>query len=281
MPQCGFSARTVQALQAVGTGFESVDILRDPELRQGIKEFSEWPTIPQLYIDGEFVGGCDIVTQMMATGELHQALGVSYEPPKPPTLHLSESFIQAIRSATEELGGGREAFPRIQVSPRWEYGIGFSPKGPGDLEVEVDGLTFLVDPSSAERAEGMKVDFRDGPQGGVVIDNPNEPPSVRGMDVSSLRQLMDEQSPVHLFDVRTEEEWNTARIEGATLLDAEGVKVLEALPSDATIVLHCHHGVRSLEAARRVLSQGYRNVFNLNGGIDAWSVQVDPTVPRY
>jgi monothiol glutaredoxin len=69
-PQCGFSAAVVQILNHMGVKFNSSDVLVDPELRQGIKEFSNWPTVPQLYVKGEFVGGCDILREMFETGEL-------------------------------------------------------------------------------------------------------------------------------------------------------------------------------------------------------------------
>ena len=71
-PQCGFSAAVVEVLSELGVKFNSVNILVDPEIRQGIKEFSQWPTIPQLYVKGEFVGGCDIIREMAETGELAQ-----------------------------------------------------------------------------------------------------------------------------------------------------------------------------------------------------------------
>jgi monothiol glutaredoxin len=74
-PMCGFSARTVAALQAVGTPFAAVDILPDPRIRQELSGLSNWPTIPQLFVNGELVGGCDIVTEMYETGELAQVLG--------------------------------------------------------------------------------------------------------------------------------------------------------------------------------------------------------------
>ncbi|HYM02887.1 MAG TPA: Grx4 family monothiol glutaredoxin [Stellaceae bacterium] len=73
-PQCGFSAAVVQILTHLGVKFKGVDVLSDPEIRQGIKEFSSWPTIPQLYVKGEFVGGCDIVREMFETGELGEFL---------------------------------------------------------------------------------------------------------------------------------------------------------------------------------------------------------------
>ena len=71
-PQCGFSAAVVQILTTMGVKFKGIDVLADPEIRQGIKEFSSWPTIPQLYVKGEFVGGCDIVREMFQAGELQQ-----------------------------------------------------------------------------------------------------------------------------------------------------------------------------------------------------------------
>ena len=71
-PQCGFSAAVVQILSHLGVKFKGIDVLADSEIRQGIKEFSNWPTIPQLYVKGEFVGGCDIVREMFETGELQQ-----------------------------------------------------------------------------------------------------------------------------------------------------------------------------------------------------------------
>jgi monothiol glutaredoxin len=71
-PQCGFSAAVVQVLNGVGVKYEAVNVLADPFVREGVKEFSNWPTIPQLYVKGEFIGGCDIVREMAASGELTQ-----------------------------------------------------------------------------------------------------------------------------------------------------------------------------------------------------------------
>ena len=73
-PQCGFSAAVVQILGHLGVKFKGVDVLADPQIREGIKEFSSWPTIPQLYVQGEFLGGCDIIREMYETGELQQVL---------------------------------------------------------------------------------------------------------------------------------------------------------------------------------------------------------------
>ncbi|MDX2098628.1 MAG: Grx4 family monothiol glutaredoxin [Leptolyngbyaceae cyanobacterium bins.59] len=77
MPQCGFSNNVVQILNAMGVPFETVDVLADPDIRQGIKEYSNWPTIPQVYINGEFVGGSDILIELYQKGELQEKLEVA------------------------------------------------------------------------------------------------------------------------------------------------------------------------------------------------------------
>ena len=82
MPQCGFSSRVVGVLNYMGVDFAGVDVLADADIRQGIKTYSDWPTIPQLYVKGEFVGGCDIITEMTLSGELDalfEAKGVAYD----------------------------------------------------------------------------------------------------------------------------------------------------------------------------------------------------------
>jgi monothiol glutaredoxin len=84
-PACGFSARTVGILQSLGAPFAAVDILPDPRIRQELSALSNWPTIPQLFVDGELVGGCDIVTEMYESGELAQTLGLEGEPVGEPT----------------------------------------------------------------------------------------------------------------------------------------------------------------------------------------------------
>ncbi len=74
MPMCGFSSSVVRVLDQMGVTYESVNVLEDPEIRQGIKEYSNWPTIPQVYLNGEFIGGCDIIIEMFERGELQTLL---------------------------------------------------------------------------------------------------------------------------------------------------------------------------------------------------------------
>jgi monothiol glutaredoxin len=106
-PACGFSARTVAALQATGSPFAAVDILPDPRIRQELSELSNWPTIPQLFVRGELIGGCDIVCEMYESGELAQALGVD-EPP-------AEAAPQAPAASSN---GGAGPLLDIEPAPR-------------------------------------------------------------------------------------------------------------------------------------------------------------------
>ena len=76
-PQCGFSGRAIAILDRLGVKYETVDVLQDPEIRQGIKEYSDWPTVPQLYVKGEFVGGSDIMMEMFESGELQELVGTA------------------------------------------------------------------------------------------------------------------------------------------------------------------------------------------------------------
>ena len=105
--------------------------------------------------------------------------------------------------------------------------------------------------------------------------------SIRQITVQELKALLDSQPALELWDVRTEAERAVARIGGAKLLDNESVEDIEALPRDTLLVFQCHHGIRSHSAAAYFVSKGFTNVCNVVGGIDAWSMHIDPSVPRY
>ncbi len=277
MPQCGFSAQVVQILDALVPTYETVDVVRSPEIRDGIKQFSEWPTIPQLYVGGEFVGGCDIVREMNASGELQKLIGVKVSEPETPTIMMSETATKAFQAAVAEAGGDSL---RLQIDPQFQYELFFGPREPGDIEVEVNGLTLVVDRSSAPRANGVCIDFVDGPSGGFKINNPNEPPKVKQLKAPDLKTMLD-RDEVTLFDVRPEDERAIARIAAARSLDEAGQEYLLGLDRGTPVAFHCHLGIRSQEAAQQLLREGFRAVYNLDGGIDAWSQSIDPSVRRY
>jgi len=277
MPQCGFSAQVVQILDKLVPSYETVDVLRSPELRDGIKEFSQWPTIPQLYVDGQFIGGCDIVREMNTSGELQKRLGAEVSEPKTPTITISEAAAKAFTARVADAGGDSL---RLQIDAQFQHELVFGPRAPDDIEVRTSGLTVLLDRSSAGRANGVSIDFIDGSGGGFKITNPNEPPKVKQLTAQELKAMLD-RGQVELFDVRPEDERAIARIAAARTLDAAGQKYLLGLDHDSPIAFHCHHGIRSQEAAQQLLPEGFRNVYNLKGGIDAWSLGIDPSVPRY
>ena len=277
MPQCGFSAQVVQILDKLVPSYETVDVLRSPELRDGIKEFSQWPTIPQLYVDGQFIGGCDIVREMNASGELQKRIGADVSAPKTPTITISEAAVKAFTASVADAGGDSL---RLQIDAQFQHELVFGPRAPDDIEVRTSGLTVLLDRSSAGRAGNVSIDFIDGSGGGFKITNPNEPPKVKQLTAQELKAMLD-RGEVALFDVRPEIERAIARIAVARSLDAAGQKYLLGLDHDSPIAFHCHHGIRSQEAAQQLLSEGFRNVYNLKGGIDGWSLTIDPSVPRY
>src|SRR4051794_31272053 len=104
------------------------------------------------------------------------------------------------------------------------------------------------------------------------------PTPIRQITAQELKSLLDAGSPLELFDVRTEAERAIARIEGARHLNEDAVEYLRELPRDTPLVFHCHHGIRSQAAAHHFQAQGFTNICNLAGGIEAWSVTVDPSV---
>ncbi len=280
-PQCGFSAQVVQILKQVGVPFEGVNVLQDAALRDGIKEFAQWPTIPQLYVDGQFVGGCDIVKDMFAQGDLQKLLGVE---PKDegavtaPTIAISSRAAKAFKDADD--GSGDKL--RIEVTPDFKYELYFGPKKDGDFEVSAAGTTVLVDRGSARRANGISIDWVDTPEGGAFrIENPNEPPSVKPLSVQELKAWLDRGDAVELYDVRGDDERARAKIAQAKKFDEAAEAHVRTLPKDTVIVMQCHHGGRSRRAAERLVAEGFRRVYNLEGGIDAWSAKVDSSVARY
>jgi monothiol glutaredoxin len=274
-PQCGFSATVVQILNDLVPEYHTVNVLKDPDIREGIKEFSNWPTIPQLYVDGKFVGGCDIVREMYSAGELQGLLGVKDEA-KAPAIEVTPAAQKAIAQAAEGQSGGL----RLAVTSRFEYELSLDEKRSADFEIDAGGVKVLVDRMSSKRADGIRIDYTSDGGGGFRIDNPNEPARVRPLRPSELKRMIETDPKLQLIDVRTPREQDLASIDGARPFEEIGPE-LDELDRSTPLVFFCHHGNRSLAAAERFIEEGWKRVFNLEGGIDAWSQEVDPKVPRY
>jgi monothiol glutaredoxin len=277
-PQCGFSAQVVQILDALVPDYTTVDVLADPEIRDGVKQFSSWPTIPQLYVAGEFVGGCDIVKELFASGEIYAALGVEAPSDAPPEIHVSDvAAAELLKLAAD--AKGREL--HLSVDAQNEPGLYFGPAEEGAIRIVANGITLVLDRLSATRANGARIDAQVGPNGPAFRVDLAGAPTVRQLTAKEVKAMLDAGEPFVFVDVRTPEERSRARIEGTRLMDPALHAELEKLDRDTPIVFHCHHGGRSQHAAEHFIGHGFKNVANLVGGIDAWSQEVDPSVPRY
>ena len=279
MPQCGFSGKVVQILDSRVQDYATIDVLSDPDIREGLKEYSAWPTIPQLYLKGEFVGGCDVITELYATGELHRQLGLEAPERKIPTIRISDAAAARIREYTQR-APGKEL--KLSIDARFQASLGLSPAQEHEVEVESNGIRVLMDYSTAERADGLSIDLVESATGAAFkIDNPNAPADVKQVTPGDVKRMLDDGARFVFLDVRTPEERATASIAGTRLLDQATAAEIEAMPKDTMLVFHCHHGGRSQAAAEHFRGRGFTNVHNMAGGIDAWSREVDQKVPRY
>lgn len=278
-PQCGFSAAVVEILDRYVPEYQTVDVLADQAVREGIKKFSDWPTIPQLYVQGEFLGGCDIVRQMDADGDLVAALGGEVKPIEPPSITITDAAAKIFREASAE--GDPDDTLRVSIDAAYRHDLSLGPSQAHDVAVIANGIKLVFDPGSARRAGGLVIDYVEEPQAGFKMDNPNAPAQVQQVPVKEVKAWLDADEAFTFLDVRTPQERQTAHIEGSTLVGGDNIDALMALPKDTKLVFYCHHGMRSFQAAQHFVQQGFRRVFNMAGGIDAWSSEVDSAVPRY
>ncbi len=195
-PQCGFSYRVVEVLNAWKVPFSSFNVLSDESIRNGVKEFANWPTIPQLYVNQEFVGGCDIVEEMSGNGE------------------LGELF--------------QEAYP--------------------DQSFEA----------------------------------PPPPAQVQNIHPEDAAKMLENDPELFLLDVRPENERQLAAVGRSRMIDqALAEEIINTWDPERPLVFICHIGQRSLQAAEFFTQKGFRQVYNVTGGVDAWSLTVDSSLPRY
>ena len=278
-PQCGFSAKAVGALEAVGVDYAHVDVLADPEIREGIKAYGEWPTIPQLYIGGDLVGGSDIIEQMSNSGELHGALGVPPPDRTPPSITVTAAAVEMLRKAIEDAGG--DVVVKVDIDPQFRTRLNLAHEDAAAITAEAGGIRVQFDLAGARRAEGLTIDWADDARGrGLVVENPNAPAPVRALSAAQAQARL-QAGTLRVVDVRPGEERALASINADFATFDDGLAPFEALPKDTPLAFLCHHGNRSQQAAEHFRQLGFREVYNINGGIEAWSNDVDAGVPKY
>ncbi|NND44057.1 MAG: Grx4 family monothiol glutaredoxin [Xanthomonadales bacterium] len=277
-PMCGFSAKTAGLLDSLLDDYASVDVLQDQDIREGIKVYGNWPTIPQLYIDKELVGGCDIVTAMFNSGELHEHLGLQKPDRSAPDITITDAAAAKIQEA---MGGHEGVALHFQVDANWQSQFNLAPAQGHEIEAESNGIRMLFDVASAQRARGAVIDWVSTLQGeGLTIQLPEAPAPIPQMSVTELKQKLDADEVI-LVDVRGHDEREQAAIAAARHMDADLMAELEAMPRETAIAFICHTGKRSQVAAEHFRKLGFTEVSNVAGGIDAWSKEIDPEVPVY
>jgi monothiol glutaredoxin len=279
-PRCGFSAKAVGILDALVPAYGTVDVLADADIREGVKEYGQWPTIPQLYVDGELVGGSDIIEEMMNSGQLHALLGAPAPDRTPPDITVTPAAAEAISRAMADADPGTGL--HLSVDPRFNASFQLKPIAGHEVVSESSGIRVHFDLASAPRARGMRIDWVEDVRGaGLSITNPNAPPAIKSI---SVRELHDRimAGVIDVIDIRPADARALAPFpEPHDVLDEDSHARLAALPKDMPLAFLCHHGNSSRQAAEHFREMGFREVYNVEGGIDAWSRDVDPNVPVY
>ncbi len=277
-PQCGFSAKAVAALAATGADYAHVDVLADPDIREGIKAYGDWPTIPQLYIGGELVGGSDIIVQMAGSGELHAALGQPAPDRTPPAITITPAAADMLRKAIAD--AGQDLALQVEVDAGFNTRLQLAPRDAQAIASELEGIRVQFDLASAPRARGLSIDWVEDARGrGLVIENPNAPAKVRDLTPAQAAERV-QAGTLLLVDVRPLDERLMAEAPVPYRHLDHGVADLEALPKDTAIAFLCRSGARSGQAAEHFRALGFTQLHNVKGGINAWAL-LDPNLRPY
>lgn len=279
-PRCGFSAKAAGILNGIIEHYHSIDVLADAEIRDGIKLYGNWPTIPQLYVKGELVGGSDIIESLLNSGQLHQLLGAPAPDRTPPRILISDAAAAAIRRAMVDAEPGIGL--HMSVDRNFNAQFQLQPIDGQEIVAEANGIRVHFDLVSAPRARGIEIDWVESVRGaGLAIRNPNAPREVQSLDVKGLYERLCA-GTLTLVDVRSPADRALAPFPlRHEVLDEESHERLATLPLDTPLAFLCHHGNSSRRAAEHFRGQGFSDVYNVEGGIDRWSLEIDPAVPRY
>jgi monothiol glutaredoxin len=215
---------------------------------------------------------------MYASGELHSLFGATPPDRTPPEITITDKAAEAIRNGIANAQG---LALHLEIGPDHSAGFQLAPAGDHDIVVTANGIEVHFDPGSAQRAKGIVIDWVSTVQGeGLSLKFPGAQ-EIKSMSVQELKARLADAS-VLLVDVRPAAgRAQAAPLALARVLEDEGYDALAALPKDTAIAFICHHGNSSRGVAERFAAHGFTNVFNVEGGMDAWAREIDPTVPRY
>jgi len=266
-PQCGFSAAATNMLNELLSDYHTINVLEDPEIREGIKAYGEWPTIPQLYVEGELVGGADIIRQLYTSGELHELFGAAKPDRTPPEITITDAAAEAIRQGTANAQG---VALHLEIGPDHSAGFQLAPAGEHDIVAHANGLEVHFDPASAQRAKGIVIDWVSTVQGeGLSLKFPGAQ-EIKSLTVHELKTRL-AAGDITLIDVRpAATRAQLAPLPQARILEDEGYETLAALPKDSALAFICQHGISSQSMAERFAAHGFSNVYNVAGGMEAW-----------
>jgi monothiol glutaredoxin len=227
-------------------------------------------------VEGELVGGADIVRQLYASGELHALFGLAPPDRTPPTITITDRAAQAIREGTREADG---MALHLSIDANRQARFELAPAGEYDIVTVSNGIEVHLDPGSARRAQGIVIDWVSTLGGeGLSLSFPG---ALRSLDVQELARRLAE-GGLTLIDVRPAEgRAQAAPLPQARVLEEEGYAALAGLPKDTPLAFICHHGISSRAVAERFVAHGFSEVYNVEGGMDAWAREIDPSVPRY
>ncbi len=195
-----------------------------------------------------------------------------------PTITISDKAAEALRNAIDESG----EVVHLTISPSFEHALEIGPAISGNPLTQISGVAISLDPESSLQAEGIHIDFVEHPgSSGFRIDNPNAPAKITEVAAPDLKELLESGVIELLVDVRTTWEREIAKLSSSLLLDEQASATIAGLDRATPIAFYCHHGIRSRAAASHFLSLGFTKLYNLDGGIEAWSQLVDASIPRY
>ncbi len=266
MPQCGFSAKTAGMLDSLLAGaYASFNVLEDESIREGIKVFGNWPTIPQLYVKGELIGGCDIITEMFNAGELHELFGLDKPDRTPPEITITD---KAAAKVNEFLAAYPGQHLHFTIGSDWDAQFQVGPRQGHEIMTESAGITVLMDLVTAQRAKGATIDWTVSVQGeGLSLDLPGAPPPVKSLTPAELQDRLNAGEHLLVVDTRSEGDRQTRPVEFARPLDADLMAELKDADRDLPLVFMCNVGVSSQAVAEHYRKQGFTQIYNLDGGV--------------